>query len=124
MSTRSWLLFVSARYVLVSADLPNRALDRCNQLSDSIRLIRVSSGMTVTNRLCPRHPRCIGKGSVSWGKECRMPEPAKCPACASDMEALDKWVRICPACGLAQFEQNGTRQTFYPPPSKRRGEQA
>jgi hypothetical protein len=51
-----------------------------------------------------------------------MLEPAKCPACASEMEALDQWVRICPACGLAQFEQNGTLQTFYPRPAKGRGE--
>jgi hypothetical protein len=60
-----------------------------------------------------------GMGGAAWGrdtgKEGRRMKAMPCPQCHSMMELLAATVRVCPACGVLQFQQlNGRMQTRYP----------
>jgi hypothetical protein len=50
--------------------------------------------------------------------------PAKCPQCGNEMEVVAPTIRVCPACKLLQFEENGKIETRYPHPVEVTGEES
>jgi predicted Zn-ribbon and HTH transcriptional regulator len=47
-----------------------------------------------------------------------MIKPAKCFECGTIMDVVTPTVRVCPACKLLQFEDEGKIETRYPRPVK------